>query len=171
MRPTIIHCQHNMVWQHSAADWTPCKVLQVDYELFRKRFGRAVKRFRKLSNKNQTTLAEDAGTDQGSISRIESGKQGFDSQLLFQLAHDGLGIGIDALIQDVYHDMPEDAALGEVLRAWSSLSKQGKNSVLHIISLESTTPPLPSAQDRQKQPASDRTAVTPKSTRKTARTR
>ena len=149
--------------QHWDAPTSTCTVRQVDYDLFKRRFGRAVKKFRKLLEKNQTTLAIDSGTDQGSISRIEAGKQGFDSELLFKLSHDGLNVGLDTIMQEVYRDLPDDAGLGRVIRAWPTLSPKSREYVLHMIALELTTTPPTSSNNR--------TAASSKSGRQASKTK
>jgi transcriptional regulator with XRE-family HTH domain len=64
------------------------------------RFGRRVRLIRTAKNINQTILAERAGTDQATISRIENGKQ--ETCLRFiELLAGGLKVPLDELFREL----------------------------------------------------------------------
>ena len=66
--------------------WTRGILRGVDYELFLKRLGAEIRRRRQTAKLNQIEFAAKVNTDQGSISRLENGKQGFDSPLLYRIS-------------------------------------------------------------------------------------
>jgi transcriptional regulator with XRE-family HTH domain len=64
------------------------------------RFGRRVRRIRDAKKINQTILAERAGTDQSTISKIENGKQ--EPCLRFiELLAGGLKVPLDELFREL----------------------------------------------------------------------
>lgn len=110
----------------------------VDYELFLKRLGAEIKRRRKGREMNQIDFAESVETDQGSISRIENGKQGLDSPLLYRIAqkldtHPG-ELCAAAVDTPLPPSIPPDAA--EVARAWHKLQPETVRSIKQIVQLD-----------------------------------
>ena len=64
------------------------------------RFGSRVRRIRTAKNINQTILSERVGTDQATISRIETGKQ--EPCLRFiELLADGLKVPLDEFFREL----------------------------------------------------------------------
>ena len=58
----------------------------MDYTSFLKKIGRAIRERREELNLTQAQVADKLGTEQGNVSRLERGEQGFDSLSLFKLA-------------------------------------------------------------------------------------
>lgn len=113
------------------------------YKDFLKSFGATVKHRRKALHKTQPELADSIdGLDQGGISRIENGLQGFDSDTLFQIAaaldmpvyqlFGGIGLAgakaefppeVVDIMRELHHElMPAD--LVYILRAWLMLMQR-----------------------------------------------
>jgi transcriptional regulator with XRE-family HTH domain len=96
----------------------------MDYRTFRARFGAALKRRRKLLELTQAQLADRVQKDQANITRIERGKQGFDSETLFDLARE-LKTSLADLFAEVEQTstdaLPKEAIA--VARMWQRLPR------------------------------------------------
>jgi transcriptional regulator with XRE-family HTH domain len=86
MESTHIHCQHSYASAPLLTMRTAGILPHMDYDLWLKRLGAEIRRRRKELELNQIEFAEKVQTDQGSISRLENGKQGFDSPLIHRIA-------------------------------------------------------------------------------------
>lgn len=96
----------------------------MDYAQFRARFGAAIKRRRLARELTQVVLSERLGIDQANITRLERGKQGFDSETLFRLSRE-LGSSLADLFSEVEQtsteSLPKEAI--DVARRWYSLPR------------------------------------------------
>jgi transcriptional regulator with XRE-family HTH domain len=138
METTHIHCQHNYALA-PLPRWQGVGMLgAMDYDLFLKKLGAEIKRRRKLLEMNQIDFAAAIQTDQGSVSRIENGKQGFDSPLLYRIAqkldtHPG-ELCAAAIDTPLPPSIPPDAA--HVARVWHQLDPQTVSSIKRIVELD-----------------------------------
>lgn len=96
----------------------------MDYAQFRVRLGAALKRRRVARQLTQVQLSERMGIDQANITRIERGKQGFDSETLFRIAKE-LGCSLADLFAEV--EQTSTASLSkeaiDLARNWNSLPR------------------------------------------------
>lgn len=137
MESTHIRCQHNNA-SAPLPGWAPGAMLAgVDYELFLKRLGAEIRRRRKARKMNQIAFADLVQTDQGSISRLENGKQGFDSPLLYRIsqAFDTMPgeLCAAAVHSPLAENIPPDAV--RVAEAWHKLGPDTTQSILHTVEL------------------------------------
>lgn len=94
------------------------------YDMFRTRLGAAIRRHRKERELTQVQLAEKVGIDQANITRLERGKQGFDSETIFNIAQ-----ALDCTLTELFAEVeqvrapnpPKDALA--VAQAWQRLPK------------------------------------------------
>lgn len=138
METTHILCQHNYALTPLPGPALPCILQGMDYDLFLKRLGAEILRRRKAKKWNQIQFAEAVNTDQGSISRIENGKQGFDSPLLFRIAKafDTLpgelcSVAVDTPLPE---GIPADAV--ELAQAWNRLQPDTRDVIKTIAKLD-----------------------------------
>lgn len=94
------------------------------YDVFRTRLGAVIRRRRKERELTQVQLAEKVGIDQANITRLERGKQGFDSETIFNVAA-ALGCTLTEIFAEVENirapNPPKDALA--VALAWQCLPK------------------------------------------------
>jgi transcriptional regulator with XRE-family HTH domain len=98
----------------------------MDYAAFRKRIGRVIRERRQALKLKQAELADRLGTDQGNVSRLERGVQGFDSEILFKV-RDALDIAwseVFALVEGNWNGARAQAP--EIRRLGTELANMAK---------------------------------------------
>lgn len=116
----------------------------MDYKNFLTRFGRVIRDQRDALDLTQEVLADKIGTDQGNISRLERGEQGFDSLSLFKLS-EALAVPLCEIMAQVEgrvmtKSLPKD--IGDLASAASRMAREDpkRYGAIKLLLLE---PPKP----------------------------
>lgn len=131
----------------------------MDYALFLLRLGAEIRRRRKDRLKlNQIDFAQRVGTDQGSISRLENGKQGFDSPLLYRISEAFTTTPGELCAAATHTPLPIEAhpEAMKIARNWHRLRPKTQEAILTLADLDLAAPAAAKGVDSA--PASRRPA-------------
>lgn len=108
----------------------------MSYASFKTTFGAKVRELRQAAKMTQPQLADAIeGLDQGGLSRLERGKQGFDSNTLYQIAI-GLSVPVYRLFGGEAPQLSDKAispAAMRVARAWDALGEKERATINLLI--------------------------------------
>jgi transcriptional regulator with XRE-family HTH domain len=103
-------------------------------ESFRTRLGAAIRRRRKERELTQVQLAAQMHIDQANITRLERGRQGFDSETIFNVAA-ALGCTLTDIFAEVEHValtseqkniLNHDESLRAIVDSWTTIRPAGR---------------------------------------------